>query len=56
MLGVYAHGLFEHPAFIQALFGQGLKSLDGVFDGLADFIDQHFEPGVLAGLLSYALR
>jgi hypothetical protein len=26
-----------------------VPTLDVVFDGLADYIEQHFEPGVLAG-------
>ena len=52
VLGCYAHGLFEHPAVVRALFGQGLPSLDSVFEGLADYIDRHFAPGALAGLLN----
>lgn len=52
VLGVYAHGLFEQPAVLQALFGQCVKPLDEVFDDLADFIALHFKPGTLAGLLS----
>ncbi len=52
VLGVYAHGLFEQPAVLQALFSQRVKPLEAVFDGLADFIHLHFEPGALAGLLS----
>jgi adenosylcobyric acid synthase len=51
VLGVYAHGLFEAAPVMQALFGQHVRSLDAVFDGLADFIDQHFAPGVLMDLL-----
>jgi len=51
VLGVYAHGLFEQPALLQALFGQSVRPLDAVFDGLADFIDLHFQPGRLAGLI-----
>ncbi|MFG6415588.1 cobyric acid synthase [Roseateles sp. DC23W] len=51
-LGVYAHGLFEQPAVLQALFGQTGRPLDAVFDGLADFIDLHFQPGKLAGLIA----
>ena len=51
VLGVYAHGMFEQPAVLQALFGQSGRSLDSVFDGLADFIDLHFLPGRLAALL-----
>jgi adenosylcobyric acid synthase len=51
VLGWYAHGLFERPAVMKALFGRAAPSLDGVFDGLADFVDRHFEPGVLLDLL-----
>lgn len=55
VLGLYLHGLFEDPAALQALFGARLTgpvpTLDVVFDGLADYIEQHFEPGFLAGLL-----
>ncbi|MGA0570695.1 cobyric acid synthase [Variovorax sp. VNK109] len=51
VLGVYLHGLFEDPAVMQALFGAGSRTLDAVFDGLADYIDTHFVPGVLEDLL-----
>jgi adenosylcobyric acid synthase len=55
VLGLYLHGLFEDPAALQALFDpQGerpVPTLDAVFEGLADYIEQHFEPGVLAQLL-----
>ncbi|PTT87299.1 cobyric acid synthase CobQ [Pelomonas sp. HMWF004] len=51
VLGVYAHGLFEQPAVLQALFGQNGRPLDEVFDGLADFIDLHFQPGKIASLI-----
>lgn len=54
VLGLYAHGLFESPAVLHALFGAEVRTLDAVFDGLADFIDAHFEPGSLAGLLAPA--
>lgn len=54
VLGLYAHGLFESPEVLQALFGARCRTLDEVFDGLADYIDRHFEPGVLAGLLQPA--
>jgi adenosylcobyric acid synthase len=50
VLGLYVHGLFESPAALQALFGREARALDGVFDGLADFVDRHFEPGALACL------
>jgi adenosylcobyric acid synthase len=51
VLGIYAHGLFEAAAAMRALFGAAPRSLDSVFDGLADFIDQHFQPGALLKLL-----
>ena len=56
VLGLYLHGLFEDPAALQALFGASLTgpvpTLDVVFDGLADYIAQHFEPGVLSSLIA----
>ena len=52
VLGVYLHGLFEAPAVLHALFGAAAPTLDSVFDGLADYIEQHFEPGVLASLIA----
>ena len=55
VLGLYLHGLFEDPAALQALFGVSTPTLDTVFDGLADYIEQHFEAGVLASLLSPSL-
>jgi adenosylcobyric acid synthase len=50
VLGLYVHGLFEEPAVLRALFGAGVPTLDVVFDGLADFVGQHFQAGVLAQL------
>ncbi|MEY2891319.1 MAG: hypothetical protein RJA98_1227, partial [Pseudomonadota bacterium] len=55
VLGTYLHGLFENPGVLQALFGQRGTPLDAVFDGLADFIDTRFAPGVLMGLLQPSL-
>ena len=56
VLGLYLHGLFEDSAALQALFGARMNgpvpTLDSVFDGLADYIEQHFEPGFLAGLIA----
>ena len=51
VLGHYVHGLFEQPAVLQALFGASGPSLDQVFDGLADFVDTHFQPGALQALI-----
>ena len=54
VLGTYLHGLFEHPAVLQALFGKQVPTLDSVFDGLADYIERYFAPGTLASLLDPA--
>jgi len=59
VLGIYLHGLFEDPAALQALFGARLDgpvpTLETVFEHMADFVETHFEPGVL-NALSIALR
>jgi adenosylcobyric acid synthase len=52
VLGLYLHGLFEDPGVLRALFGSDAPTLDGVFDRLADFLDRHVEPGVLASLIA----
>jgi len=52
VLGLYLHGLFEDPRVLQALFGAATPTLDSVFDGLADYIGAHFEPGVLQSLIA----
>ncbi len=52
VLGLYLHGLFEDAAALHALFGAAAPTLDATFDGLADFIDNHFEAGVLQGLIA----
>ncbi len=51
VLGVYLHGLFEDPRVLQALFGATVPTLESVFDGLADFLSTHIEPGVLDQLI-----
>jgi adenosylcobyric acid synthase len=53
VLGIYLHGLFEDPRVLHALFGAQARTLDEVFDGLADFIDTHVEAGVLRDLVVY---
>ena len=50
-LAIYLHGLFESPAVMRGLFGCDTPTLDDTFEGLADFIDAHFAPGVLQSLL-----
>jgi adenosylcobyric acid synthase len=54
VLGLYAHGVFESPAVMRALFGDAPRTLDSVFDGLADFVDRHFLPGALQRLAGLA--
>ena len=55
VLGVYVHGLFEEPAVLRALFGAGAPTLDEVFEGLADFVEQHFQAGALRQLVAPGL-
>ncbi len=52
VLGLYLHGLFEDAAVLRALFGADTATLDCVFDGLADYINDCFEAGVLASLIA----
>jgi adenosylcobyric acid synthase len=54
VLGLYVHGMFESAAVLHALFGRAAPTLESVFDGLADFIDRHFEASCLAGLIGAA--
>ncbi|WP_084389717.1 cobyric acid synthase [Polaromonas jejuensis] len=51
VLGLYLHGMFEDPRVLQALFGATTPTLDSVFEALADYLDQHFQPGVLQSLI-----
>jgi adenosylcobyric acid synthase len=51
VLGLYLHGMFEDPTVLQALFGATTPTLNSVFDGLADYITQHFEDGFLDSLI-----
>ncbi len=51
VLGMYLHGLFEAPRVLNALFGVRARTLDAVFDGLADHIETHFSLGTLDALL-----
>ncbi|MBV8503639.1 MAG: cobyric acid synthase [Paucibacter sp.] len=52
VLGLYAHGLFENPAVLQALFGRAGPSLEEVFDGLARYIGKHFSAYDLQALIA----
>nr|WP_086912045.1 cobyric acid synthase [Acidovorax carolinensis] len=55
VLGLYLHGLFEDSAALQALFATPgnapVRTLDAVFDGLADALQTHFAPGILQSLI-----
>jgi len=52
VLGVYAHGLFESPALLRAMWGETAPALEQSFDLLADLIDRHLDRGLLDRLLS----
>jgi len=43
--------MLESPQLMRALFGQQTPTLDDTLNGLADFIDGRFAPGVLMSLL-----
>ncbi len=51
VLGVYAHGLFESPAVMQALFGTTVPTLETAFNTLADMVEAHLDATLLARLL-----
>ena len=51
VMGVYAHGLFESPAVLQALFGATVPTLDSAFDTLADLVEEHLHAPLLKHLL-----
>ena len=52
VLGVYAHGLFESPALLRAMWGAAAPALDDSFELLADLIDRHLDATLLDWLLS----
>jgi len=52
VMGTYVHGLFEEPAVLQALFGAQTPTLDTVFEGLADYLDQHMGADTLRALIA----
>ncbi len=50
VLGIYLHGLFEQPELVRVLFGSvPARSLERVFDELAEAVEQHLD---VAALLS----
>ena len=52
VLGVYAHGLFESPALLRAMWGATAPSLESSFDLLADLVDEHLDSRLLDRLLA----
>ena len=52
VLGLAAHGLFEHGDALHALFGRDARTLDDSFDGLADLIDDHLGAATLRALFA----
>lgn len=52
VLGLYVHGLFEAPSVLCALFGSQARTLDTVFDGLADCLERNSTPGFLQALIA----
>jgi len=54
VLGVYAHGLFESPELLRAMWGATAPALEDSFDLLADLVESHLDRGLLDRLLSPA--
>ena len=52
VMGSYLHGLFEDPAVLHALFGAQTPTLETVFEGLADYLDQHICQDFLRRLIA----
>ena len=52
VLGVYAHGLFESPALLRAMWGATAPALEDSFDMLADHVERHLDQKLLDRLLA----
>jgi adenosylcobyric acid synthase len=51
VLGISVHGVLEQPDVVRALLGVApVRSLDEVFDGLADAVEERLDVAYLAGL------
>ena len=51
VLGLYAHGLFESPVVLKALFGAAVPTLEDAFETLADMVQEHFDEPLLTRLI-----
>ncbi len=54
VLGVYAHGLFESPTLLRAMWGATAPALGDSFELLADLVEKHLDSALLDRLLSPA--
>jgi adenosylcobyric acid synthase len=52
VLGVYAHGLFESPELVRAMWGATAPSLAASFDLLADLVEEHLDGRLLDRLFA----
>ena len=52
VLGVYAHGLFESPALLRAMWDETAPTLEDSFEKLADLVDEHLDRTLLDRLLA----
>jgi adenosylcobyric acid synthase len=52
VLGVCAHGLFESPALLRAMWGATAPALDDSFELLADLAEKHLDRALLERLLA----
>jgi adenosylcobyric acid synthase len=51
VFGIYAHGLFENPQVVQALFGVMPPNLAAVFARMAAVVERTFGRDVLLSLI-----
>jgi adenosylcobyric acid synthase len=56
VLGVYAHGLFESPALLRAMWGANAPALEDSFELLADLVERHLDPRTLSGCFGATRR
>jgi adenosylcobyric acid synthase len=51
LLALYSHGLFENGVVLRALFGVNARTLEDVFEELANFIERHMDTPTLCSFL-----